>query len=45
MFLVVITLNMNVIGDQEKTLSVKGYLDETKPYLKYLTHDLKTKGE
>ena len=45
MLLVAITLNMKVIGDQEKTLSIKGYLDETKPYLNDLTHDLKTKGE
>ena len=32
-------------GDKDKTLSIKEYLDETKPYLNYLRNDLKTQGE
>ena len=42
MLLVVITLNMKVM---EKTLSIKEYLNEIKPYLSDMINDLKTQGK
>ena len=32
-------------GDKDKTLSIKDYLDEIKPYLSDITNDHKTQGE
>ena len=32
-------------GDKDKTLSIKDYLDEIKPYLSDIINDHKTQGE
>ena len=32
-------------GDKDKTLSIKDYLDEIKPYLSDITNNHKTQGE
>ena len=32
-------------GDKDKTLSIKDYLDEIKPYLSHIINDHKTQGE
>ena len=32
-------------GDKDKTLSIKDYLDEIRPYLSDIINDCKTQGE
>ena len=45
MLLIAIILNVKCIGNKDKTLTIKEYLDMTSPYLSNIINDHKTQGE